>query len=59
MTRHVLGLFQGQPGAKRFRRYLSENAHKQDAGIDILETAGRLVLNSNSLMETPIKEVLC
>jgi tRNA-dihydrouridine synthase A len=59
MTRHVLGLFQGQPGAKRFRRYLSENAHKQDAGIDILETAGRLVLNSNSLMETPIQEVLC
>jgi len=52
-------LFQGQPGAKRFRRYLSENAHKEDAGIDILETAGRLVLNSNRLMETPIQEVLC
>ena len=59
MTRHVLGLFQGQPGAKRFRRYLSENAHKEDAGIDILETAGRLVLNNNKLMETPIQEVLC
>ena len=59
MTRHILGLFQGQPGAKRFRRYLSENAHKPDADIDILETAGRLVLNNNGLQETSIQEALC
>ncbi|MDG2269079.1 MAG: tRNA-dihydrouridine synthase, partial [Alphaproteobacteria bacterium] len=26
MTRHILGLFNGQPGARAFRRYLSENA---------------------------------
>lgn len=39
ITRHVLGLFQGQPGGKRFRRYLSENVHKPDAGLDVLKTA--------------------
>lgn len=41
--RHVLGLFQGLPGARRFRRYLSENAHKPDTRPDILLTALTLV----------------
>lgn len=59
MTRHILGLFQGQPGAKRFRRYLSENAHREDAGIEILETAGRLILNRGSTQETLIQETIC
>ncbi len=36
MTRHVLGLFAGQPGARRWRRYLSENATKAGAGADML-----------------------
>ncbi|MCH8506061.1 MAG: tRNA dihydrouridine(20/20a) synthase DusA, partial [Ectothiorhodospiraceae bacterium] len=27
MSRHLLGLFQGLPGARRFRRHISENAH--------------------------------
>lgn len=39
MTRHVLGLFNGRPGAKQFRRHLSENAHKPGAGIDVLKDA--------------------
>ncbi|MBU3070850.1 tRNA dihydrouridine(20/20a) synthase DusA [Aestuariicella sp. G3-2] len=43
MTRHVLGLFQGLPGARRFRRHISENAHKQDASIAVLEDAISLV----------------
>lgn len=33
LTRHILGLFNGQPGARRWRRYLSEHAHKNDADI--------------------------
>src|SRR5690606_15017677 len=37
ITRHILGLFQGQPGGKRFRRHLSENVHKPDAGLDVLK----------------------
>lgn len=43
MTRHILGLFHGQRGGKQFRRYLSENAHRPDAGIDTLAQALSLV----------------
>lgn len=38
-VRHTLGLFQGQPGARRFRRTLSEGMHKPDAGLDLLKQA--------------------
>ncbi len=41
ITRHLLGLFAGQPGARAWRRHLSENAHRQDAGIDVLLDAMR------------------
>lgn len=51
MTRHVLGLFQGQPGGKRFRRYLSENVHRGKAGIDVLNAA--LATLDRSARETP------
>ncbi len=36
MTRHMLGLFAGQPGARAWRRYLSENAYRQGAGSEVL-----------------------
>ena len=36
MTRHILGLFQGIPGAKAWRRHISENATKQGAGLQVL-----------------------
>ena len=39
MSRHLLGLFQGQPGAKRFRRVISEGAHKPNAGTEVIEEA--------------------
>ena len=39
ISRHVLGLFQGLPGAKAWRRYLSENAHRDDANTGLLEQA--------------------
>ena len=39
VTRHMLGLFQGRPGARLWRRYLSENAHKDAAGVEVVETA--------------------
>lgn len=31
VTRHMLGLFQGRAGARMWRRYLSENAHRDEA----------------------------
>lgn len=39
MTRHILGLFQGQPGGKRFRRHLSENANRRGADLNVLLAA--------------------
>lgn len=39
LTRHMLGLFNGQPGARQFRRHLSENATKRGAGISVLRAA--------------------
>lgn len=39
ITRHILGIFHGQPGARQFRRYISENAHKRGSGIEVIETA--------------------
>jgi tRNA-dihydrouridine synthase A len=43
MTRHILGLFHGQPRARAFRRHLAENAHLEGAGIDVLLAARRIV----------------
>ncbi len=39
MTKHLLGLFNGLPGARAFRRHLSENAVKPGAGVDVLRGA--------------------
>jgi tRNA-dihydrouridine synthase A len=39
MTKHMLGLFNGRPGARAFRRHLSENATRSGAGIDVLHDA--------------------
>jgi len=39
ITRHILGLFQGQPGARAWRRTLSEQAHLPGAGIEVIEQA--------------------
>ncbi len=43
VTRHMLGLFQGIRGARQWRRYLSENAHKPGADVSVLEAALALV----------------
>ena len=39
ITRHMLGLFAGQPGARHWRRVLSENAHRPSAGLEVLDKA--------------------
>ena len=36
ITRHMLGLFQGRPGARHWRRHLSEAAHRKDAGPEVV-----------------------
>ena len=39
ITNHMMGLFQGVPGARAWRRHLSENAHKPGAGPEVLMDA--------------------
>jgi tRNA-dihydrouridine synthase A len=42
VTRHMLGLYGGQPGAREYRRFLSEGSRVPGAGADLLINAGRL-----------------
>ena len=44
ITRHMLGLFMGRPGARGWRRVLSEQANKPDAGLEVLDHALEQVL---------------
>ena len=44
ITRHILGLFNGLPGARAWRRHLSEAAHKPGAGPEVIEAALEVVL---------------
>ena len=39
VTRHMLGLFHGQPGARSWRRILSEQANAPGAGLEVLDAA--------------------
>ncbi|MBS7698524.1 MULTISPECIES: tRNA dihydrouridine(20/20a) synthase DusA [unclassified Chelatococcus] len=39
MTRHLLGLFPGRPGARLYRRHLATEAVKPGAGVDVLRAA--------------------
>ena len=39
MTRHILGLFQGVPGARAWRRTLSEQACRRGAGVEVVVAA--------------------
>jgi tRNA-dihydrouridine synthase A len=46
---HLMGLFQGLPGARAWRRYLSEKARCRDAGVEVVQRAARqLDLVSNA-----------
>ena len=39
ITRHMLGLFHGRPGARGWRRVLSDHANRPGAGLDVLDDA--------------------
>ena len=39
ITRHLMGLFNGLPGARAWRRHLSEAAHRPGAGAEVIEDA--------------------
>lgn len=39
ITRHIVGLFSGQPGARAWRRYISEHAYRDGAGVEVILAA--------------------
>ncbi|MDP6968730.1 MAG: tRNA dihydrouridine(20/20a) synthase DusA [Gammaproteobacteria bacterium] len=43
MSKHLMGLFQGLPGARNMRRHLSENIHGARASLTVIEDALSLV----------------
>ncbi|MGM0772839.1 MAG: tRNA dihydrouridine(20/20a) synthase DusA [Pseudomonadota bacterium] len=53
MSRHLMGLFHGQPGGRQFRRYISENAHKPGSGIEVIEQAMARVPEAGDVATAP------
>ena len=49
MTRHILGLFNGRPGARAFRRHLATEGTKPGAGLEVLRAAVAHVRSAASL----------
>ncbi len=49
ITRHILGTYQGVPGARHFRRIMTVDANRQDAGIEVLEDALAAVSHHQNL----------
>ncbi|MFO1088247.1 MAG: tRNA dihydrouridine(20/20a) synthase DusA [Hyphomicrobiales bacterium] len=46
ITRHMLGLYHGEPGGRLYRRILSEGAHQPGAGMPLLLKARDAVLRA-------------
>jgi len=44
LSRHIVGLYHGEPRSRLWRRYLSENAHLQGANVDVLTAAHQAML---------------
>jgi tRNA-dihydrouridine synthase A len=49
VTRHMLGLFNGYPNARRYRQMLSMGAQNHDASADLILEAFEMILNQNAL----------
>lgn len=54
MTRHMLGLFSGQPGARLYRRHLATEAVKRGAGPEVLRDAVQLVRHHRKLADAAL-----
>jgi tRNA-dihydrouridine synthase A len=54
ITRHMLGAFAGRPGARRWRRILSEGAHRPGAGVELIEQALGAIAPLCAPVNTPL-----
>jgi tRNA-dihydrouridine synthase A len=52
--RHMLGAFAGRPGARRWRRILSEGAHRPGAGVELIEQALSAIAPLCDPVNTPL-----
>lgn len=55
ITRHLLGLFNGLPGSRQFRRHLSEQAYKKTATLQVIEDALAFMPDQAPAPETPLQ----
>lgn len=51
ITRHIVGFFRGVKGGQKWRRYLSRNANKHGANLQVVESALDFVRKSNDGIE--------
>lgn len=56
IVRHTLGIMHGLKGARQFRRYLSENAVGEKAGLDVLLAAIDIVEQAETWQREPLPE---
>ena len=54
ITRHMLGLFAGQPGGRAWRRALGGDSHRPGAGAEVIEEALTLVPEYDALNEAKL-----
>jgi len=57
MMRPMLGLFHRQAGAKSWRRYLSEYGPRKNAGIEVIESALKFVVEATDVKDMYIKDM--
>ncbi len=53
ITRHILGLYHGQPGAKTWRRYLSTYSSGENAGLEVVQQALKRMEDSAEINPAP------
>jgi len=58
MTRHMLGLFSGQPGARSWRRILTVEAARPGAGLEVIDRALSAVASAHTQAETFLSHAL-
>jgi tRNA-dihydrouridine synthase A len=56
ITRHMLGLFSGQPGARSWRRILTVEAAKPGAGLEVIDRALSAVASAHTHAETYLQQ---
>ena len=54
LSRHVVGLFHGEPNSRLWRQHISENAHKKGVGLEVLQQAFEKQQEANQYQEAEL-----